>query len=242
MAVKDGTPTPAIRSRRASARLGLTLRSVLVSPRDGFRAAMKALDRRAAAGARPMAGYTPYVLAAIGGAAVAVLWLKVGAIAGTRDVARESYRWDFVVATLVLGAVVALIAQAIWGVVGTHVVRALGGSVSSGALRLVWGAASLPHVLALLVLLPLDLVIVGPDALTSERLADPLATVWSAFSLSVGLALGAWSLFLIERGVETASGLRSLRASVGVVLAIASLAVIVFATAMGLNSLAENLT
>jgi hypothetical protein len=233
---------PGIGGRRASARLGLTLRSVLLSPRDGFRAAMKALARRAAAGERPAAGYTPYVLAAIGGAAAAVLWLKVGAIAGTRDVARASYRWDFVVATLVLGAVVALIAQAMWGVVGTYVVRALGGNVQPSALRLVWGAASLPHVVALLVLLPLDLVIAGPDALTSERLADPLATVWSALSLSLGLALGAWSLFLIERGVETASGLRSLRASVGVIVAIACLAAVVGGTAFGLVSLAGTLT
>lgn len=237
----SGATTPAIGSRRASARLGLTLRSVLLSPRDGFRDAMKALDRRSAVGERPAAGYTPYVLAAIGGAAAAALWLKVGAIAGTRDVARESYRWDFVVATLVLGAAVALIAQAVWGVVGTYVVRALGGSVRPGALRLVWGAASLPHVVALLVLLPLDLVIVGPDALTSERLADPLATVWSALSLSVGLALGAWSLFLVERGVETASGLAGVRASAGVVVAIACLAAVVVGTAIGLSSLAGSL-
>ena len=64
----------------ASARLGLTLRSVLVAPRDGFQAALAAADRRARAGLRPAEGMAPVVLSAFGGAALALLWLKIGAL------------------------------------------------------------------------------------------------------------------------------------------------------------------
>src|SRR5688500_1684020 len=53
---------------RGSARLGLTLRSVLLSPHDGFAAALKSTERRSRAGRRPAEGLAPYVLAAVGGA------------------------------------------------------------------------------------------------------------------------------------------------------------------------------
>lgn len=212
----------------ASARLGMTLRSVLVAPRDGFQAALAAADRRARAGLRPAEGMAPVVLSALGGAALAFLWLKVGALLGVREVCSATYLAGYIVAAAVLGAVVALATQSLWGLVGKPFVRALRGEVTQGhELRLVWGAASFPQVLALVVLLPLDLLIVGTDSFTTAQLVDPVSTAWAAFSIALGVSALVWTLFLLTRGVGVASGLTGAKAVAGAATALLSLAIVV---------------
>ena len=94
------------------------------------------------------------------------------------------------------------------GYVGAASVRAVGGDVATRVdLRLVWGAGAFPQVFALLLLLPLDLLIVGTDTFTSERLDDPLATGWAAFSIAMAVSLTVWSVYLFVRGVERAGSI-----------------------------------
>jgi hypothetical protein len=87
----------------------------------------------------------------------------------------------------------------------------------------VWGASAFPQVFALLFLLPLDLLIVGQDTFTTTRLVDPVSTAWAAFSIALGMSALVWSLFLLYRGVGSATGLgrgRALLCAAGAVLSV----------------------
>lgn len=227
---------------RGSARLGLTLRSVLLSPHDGFAAALKGAERRARAGRRPAEGLAPYVLAAVGGAAAASLWLKVGAMSGLREVCTDRFVAVNIAATLVLGAILGLMAQTIWGLVGPATVRGLRGDTEGRSLRLVWGASEFPQVVAIALLLPLDLLIIGTDAYTTASLDDPLSTAWAAFSIAIGISLTVWSLFLFIRGIEVAGGIGFWRAAgataaaIGCWVALIVALVLVGSTAMEVRS------
>lgn len=194
-------------TKHGSARLGLTLRAVLLAPHDGFASAFRTAERRARAGRRPAEGISPYVLAAIGGAALMSLWLKVGALAGIREICSREYLGALIAAALVSGALLGVLAQFLWGAVGPSVLRAAHGQSDRGSLRLVWGASAFPQVVVLVLLLPLDLLIIGTDAYATGSLEDPLATAWAAFSIAVGISLAVWSLFLFVRGVEVAGGI-----------------------------------
>jgi hypothetical protein len=163
----------------------------------------------------------------IGGASLASLWLKVGALVGLREVCADNRVAGYLAATLVLGAVLALIAYAIWGAAGPSVARMLRGSGTSAGMRLVWGTALLPQVFALIVLLPLDLAIVGTDTFTTNSLADPLSTAWAAFSIALSVSLAVWSLFLLVRGMEVAGELSMLRAGGGAAAAALCLLLVV---------------
>jgi hypothetical protein len=189
-------------STRSSARLGLTLRSVLTNPTEGFQSAVKAADRRKRVAQRPAEGVTPYVLGALGGSAFLLLWLKLGGLAGLREASARSYRPVYLVLAVVAGSVVGLIGQLVWGFVGA---RVLSENASSSDMRLVWGAASLPLCGVVLILLPLDLLIAGPEIYTTERLDDPLATAWAAFSMAVGIVLALWAAYLLVKGVKVAA-------------------------------------
>lgn len=164
------------------------------------------------------------MLSGLGGAAVALLWLKVGALLGVREVCNASYLAGYIVASAVLGAVLALIAQSLWGLFGPPSASALGGETPQRhELRLVWGASAFPQVFPLLVLLPLDLLIVGQDTFTTTRLVDPVSTAWAAFSIALGMSALVWSLFLLFRGVGSATGLgrgRALLCAAGAVLSV----------------------
>jgi hypothetical protein len=215
------------RDARRSARLGLTLRSILLSPTSGFASALRTAERRSRAGRRPAEGWAPVVMTAIGGASLASLWLKIGALVGLREVCADDRLAGYLAATLLLGALLALIGYAVWGAAGPPVARFLRGSGSSAELRLVWGAALLPQVFALVVLLPLDLAIVGMETFTTSSLGDPLSTAWAAFSIALAVSLAVWSLFLLVRGMEVASELSMVRAGVGAVAAALCLLLVV---------------
>lgn len=213
-------------SARASARLGLTLRTVLVTPKEGFGAAFQAAERRERAGRGPAGGLAPLVLAALAGAALFLLWLKIGGLVGLRSSSSAQYRSEFLVAALVTGALLSLAAQGLWSAVGHHALRALGGQARGRDLRTVWGAAGFPLVLSLVLILPLDLLIVGPATFTTERLTDPVATAWAALSIAASLGFASWSGWLFVRGVEAAAGVRTGRALVGALIAGLCLAVV----------------
>lgn len=223
---------------QGSAHLGATLRSVLVAPNAGFQAALRSTERRAKRGTRPPEGLTPYVLAALGGSAAIVLWLKIAALAGLRDGSAAEYRISFLIATLVLGASLGVAAQFLWGLAGAPIMRAFSGEMSRPAARLVWGASFFPHVFALLLLLPIDLMVTGPSALTEARPSDSVGAGWAALSLAIGLALMVWSLALFAKGLEIASGVGLKRAVLGVVAGAACLVALGLGFRLGLVALA----
>lgn len=189
---------------RASARLGLTLRTVLVSPARGFEAAFRLADRRERTNFDPPEGTTPYVLAGLGGSATMILWLKVGGLAGVRSFAAADFRWGFLAAVLVLGALFGVLGQLLWGRVGTMVLALLHGEARGRDLRIAWGLSALPHAVGVMLLVPLDLVVVGPDTFTTERLGDPVSTAWAAFSIALASGLAGWSLYLFVQGIRGA--------------------------------------
>ena len=215
------------RRTRASARLGSLLRAIAFSPKQGFCAAAAMLDRRQRAHRYPVEGVAPYVLSAIGGAALVLLWLKTGSLLGLRHVTAAGFQWLYVGGAVLAGGLLGLVSQLAWGLVGSLVLRSLAGSVSAAELRTVWGAAALPQVLAVAVLLPLDVVIAGPAAFTTQPLGDSLSVTWAALSVVIACLLALWSLGLFLRGVEVVSGVSLLKASVGVAVACACLVVVV---------------
>ncbi|MDP9067640.1 MAG: hypothetical protein M3N53_04720 [Actinomycetota bacterium] len=201
---------------------------MLLSPRDGFRAALANAERRQRVGLRPAEGAAPLVLAAIGGVATALLWLKVGALIGAREVCNPQYLTGYIVATGLLGAILGLAGQSVWGRIAPRLLGSLHGErPDPHELRLVWGAAAFPQVFALFLLLPLDLLIVGQDTFTTTELVDPVSTAWAAFSIALGVSALVWSVFLLVRGVESSSGLTGIRAVAGAGTVLLSLALVV---------------
>ena len=225
------------RRSRASAHLGSTLRSILISPRRGFEGALAALERRASTGQRPVEGIAPYVLSAIGGASALLLWLKIGTLVGVRDITAAEFRWSFLVAALLGGAVLAVVAQGMWGAAG----RAILPEAGAAARRFLWGAAAAPQVFALVVLLPLDLLLVGSETFTATPLTDPLETGWAAMSIALSVSAAFWSGYLFYRGIQVAGDLRGVMAAAGVTLGLICAAIVTIAVAFGLRVLAGGL-
>lgn len=201
------------------AHLGATLRSVLVAPTAGFESALRAADRRERVGASPAEGIAPYLLSAAGGAMLFLLWLKVSALLGMRDGSALTYRWGFLVAAGFAGALFALAAQAVWSMVGGRLAGAVGSEAAPRNLRLVWGAALFPQMVALVLLLPFDLLIVGPSTFTNARPEDPVSAAWASLSVALGVAVTVWSLILLVKGIQAAA-----RSTLGVAFMLTALA------------------
>jgi len=191
----------------------------LLAPREGFEAAAKAAERRARAGRRPVEGLSSYVISAVGGASLAALWLKVGGLFKLREVCTAGYVGPYIAMTLVVGALLAVVAMAVWGLLGPKVVRGLRGSASGTQLRLVWGASALPQIFVLVLLLPLDLLIVGTDTFTTTPLNESLSTAWAAFSIAIAVSLGIWSVYLMFRGIDVVGGVKGRRAALATAVA-----------------------
>ena len=192
---------------------------MLVAPLAGFESAFNVAERRARVGRHPAEGFAPFVVAASGGAALLLMWLKVGGLVGLRTSASSDFRWSYLGTALVLGALMGLIGQGLWGVVGRYSAHALGGAALPRDLRTVWGASSFPQVFALVFLLPLDLIIVGPATFTTDRLMDPLARAWAALSVALAVTFAFWSGWLFIRGVQAATGLHGWRLLAGTLVA-----------------------
>lgn len=211
----------------ASARLGSTFRAILVSPQEGFSLAFSVAERNRKSGVRIPEGVSSYVLAAAGGAQLMLLWLKLGGLLNLRSVGAGDFKWSYVVVAVAGAALLSVIAQYVWGPIGRVALAPFDAPTSPLRLRLVWGAAALPQVLGLLVLLPLDLLIVGRELFTSERIADTLPAAWAAISVALSVSLAAWSLFLFYKGVRAASGAGPWKAAGGVAAAVGCLIVVV---------------
>lgn len=223
---------------RSSAHLGATLRSVLIAPNAGFRSAVRSADRKERTGESPAEGYSPYVFSALGGASAILLWLKVSALVGLRAESAAAYRWGFLLAAAVIGAVMGLAGQFLWGTIASKIPGLLGGEVKPREARLVWGASAFPQVFALILLLPIDLLVVGPSTFTSARPSDSVGSAWAALSIALGIALGAWSLLIFVKGVEVVAGSRTARSLSGVAVAVLCLAAIVVGFRFGVVALA----
>jgi hypothetical protein len=167
-----------------------------------------------------------------------LLWLKLGGLLELRSADSADFRWAYVAGAIVSGAVLGVLGQLLWGAIGGATARHLGGDARARDLRLVWGAAALPQVIALAFLLPLDLVIVGRETFTTDRLGDPVDTAWAALSIAAALSLAAWSLWIFVRGVQVASGIGTIRAIAGTIAATLCLAVVIGSAAIGAAALA----
>jgi hypothetical protein len=173
-------------------------------------------------------------MAFVGGASLSLLWLKIGALAGLREVCDASLIPGYVVASGAIGGILMLIAQALWGAIGPRTARVLHSDEStSPSARVVWGLACVPLVVSLAILLPLDLLIVGSDTFTTDRLADPLATSWAAFSIAAWTSAALWSVYLLMRGFQVQTKLSSGRAWLGAISSCLCLALVVSALVVG---------
>lgn len=197
---------------------------MLLDPSTGFEGIFATIERRARGDIRVPEGISPYLLTALGGVSAMIIWLKVGAMLGFREVAAAQFRWSYVVVAIVAGAVIALVAQVLWGYVAASGARVLGRECAPRELRVVWGASAFPQIAALLFLLPLDLSIVGSATFTSERLTDPVATGWAALSIALSISLAVWSAFIFLRGIQVAMRIAWPKAVTAVVVAAACLA------------------
>jgi hypothetical protein len=213
----------------ASAQLGGTLRSILLSPEAGFGAAFASADKRQRFGARVPEGAAPFVMGACGGAALMFLWLKVGGLLGLRSMAPADFRWTYVIVAGFGGAMLAFFAQSVWGSIGRIVLGRLDAPTTPARMRIAWGASALPQVFALIVLFPLDVAITGRMLFTGERITATFPAVWAALSVALSVSLAAWSVYLFWRGVQTASGATPAHTSIAVLAAAGCLVVVVAA-------------
>ena len=201
---------------------------MLLTPRAGFDSVFDTGARRARDGVRLAEGAAPYVLSALGGVSLMVFWLKAGSLLGVRQVAGDEFQWSYLIAAALGGALLSMAAQLLWGWWGSLVTRAMGSVAPARELRVVWGASAFPQVIALVLLIPLDLLIVGPATFTSERIEDPLSTGWAALSIALSASLAVWSAFIFVRGVQVSSSLGIARSLVVAIVAAGSIALVVF--------------
>ena len=163
-------------------------------------------------------------------------WLKIGGLLGGRDVDPTQFGSAELVFALTTGAALAMLGQAVFGVVAPLVARAFGGALAGRDTRVVWGASAFPQVFTVLVLLPLDLIIVGPEIFATTKPGDSLATGWAAISLALGLLITVWSLSLFVRGMQVVAHLDLVHAIGAVVVAGACLSLVIVAGSLILLS------
>jgi hypothetical protein len=221
---------------RSSATLGRRLRSVLATPGPGFEAIVSAARRRQRAGESLPEGLSPYVLAVVGGASLMIVWLKLGGLLGGREVDPTEFGYSELFFALVTGAVLALLGQAVYGVVAPLAARLLGATLAPRDARIVWGVAAFPQVFTLFVLLPLDLLIVGPEIFATTRPGDSVATGWAAISVALCLLMAVWSLGLFVRGMQVVAKLNLLRAPAMVAVSASCLSLVIVAGSLILLS------
>ena len=203
---------------RSHHHLGRSLRTILFAPKEGF----------AGIAGRSIGGRASYFFTFFGGAALALLWLKIGALIGVREFCEPRYLGGYVAAAAAMGGLLALPVASLWSLGGSSLGPVLHGEKpSTGTMRFVWGAAAFPSIVAMAVLLPLDLLVVGPETFTTEELREPLSTAWAAFSLALGVSALGWGLWILLRGYAAATEVPTRRALVGVALALAVVAVVI---------------
>lgn len=189
--------------RSSSSHLGGRLRAVLLSPRTGFRGAMRN-GGTAAISHSPVAAF----MVLLGGMTTMALWLKLTGLVQIADRPMSETEWGTVLPALGLGGILAVVAYIAWSRLAS---RFLGGSergLSTDRLRVAWSFSDFPLAAYASLILPLDLLIVGPEIFSTDRLDGTFAMVWSALSVALLVSAAAWSVYLFVRGVEVAAGHR----------------------------------
>ncbi|HEX2196296.1 MAG TPA: hypothetical protein VHJ76_05155 [Actinomycetota bacterium] len=220
----------AVSTRQGSARLGATVRGVLVSPASAFVPALKRVEASAE-------GTSTFVLAALGGAAAMLLWLKVRALVGFRAVAPSDFHWGYFVTSLLFAAIVGVLAQLAWSFAAPRAGGPDAGSPRS--FRAVWALSAFPQLPVLLLLLPLDLLFVGDKAFTATDGGDTVALAWMALSTALAVSLAAWSLYVFVRGTHVATRAPAPQSAGVAALSLVSVAVVVAVFAAVLIALRE---
>ena len=138
-----------------------------------------------------------------------ILWLKITSLTQLTDerpVDRTTL--GFVLFAALTGAIFGIGAYIAWGRLGPVIAKRLGGQTSPAHLRMVWAFADFPLAAYVAIFLPLDLILVGPEMFSQDRLQGSFEMVWAAMSVALGLSAAAWTTFLLWRGIEGATGLR----------------------------------
>ena len=221
------------RTSHGPARLGATVRGVLVSPGSTFVPALKRAETSEE-------GTSTYVLAALGGAAAMLLWLKVRALVGFRALSPSDFSWGYFGSSLVFAGVVAVLAQIAWGFLGPAAGGADSGSPRS--FRAVWALSAFPQIPALLVLAPIDLLLVGKNAFTATDSGDSVALAWLALSTAGAVSLAVWSAYVFAKGTHVATRATPMRTSGVVAAGFVCVVAVVALLAGGLVALREVLS
>jgi hypothetical protein len=158
------------------------------------------------------------------GASLWLLWQKINGLLQLRE-SGCPFRWHYLIGVVVIGALLGMLCEVLWARVATFASRRMGGQGTPSRFRIVWGAASVPHMTALLFLLPLDLLFVGTDAYRAVETEATGGAVWRALSVAFSLALVAWSLWLLFRGSQAIGKVSAGNAAWLTGLAVVSLAI-----------------
>lgn len=213
-----------------SAHFGATVRGVLLSPATGFVPALRRVEASAE-------GMSTYLLGGLGGASVLLLWLKVSGLFGIREFAARDFSWGIFVTWLVLAGLMGAAAQAVWSFAAS---RAGGADAASPrSFRAVWAFSAFPHLPALLLLLPLDVLFVGGRVFTTEAIGDSVSTAWVALSTAASVSLGLWAAYVFARGTHAATRATPARTAAVAALAIAVTGILVLLLRTGLVALKE---
>lgn len=197
MSTVRSKPQPVRSKRSPSSDLGGRLRSVLVSPRTGFRSAMRG-DVATRAARSPMTAF----VVLLAGTSMMALWLKLSSLAQLIDRPRSTTTWSTVLPALVLGGALGIAAYLLW----SRFAPRLAAKATADRLRLAWSFADFPLAVYAAVILPLDLLLVGPEIFSSQRLDGSFAMMWGALSVALLLSVTGWSTYLFVRGLQAAAG------------------------------------
>jgi hypothetical protein len=145
------------------------------------------------------------------GVATMALWLKITGITQLAERTRDEATWGSVSAAVLVGAVFGALGYLLWGWIGSKLLASGEARASRDRLRLVWAFSVFPLAAYALAFVPLDLLLVGPEIFSTDRLDGSFAMVWAALSVAIGVSAAAWSVYLFWRGVEVVTGERGRR-------------------------------
>jgi hypothetical protein len=146
------------------------------------------------------------LLVVLGGSSLLLLWVKVTALTIADRPAADA-TWGATGAAILIGALCGAGGYLLWGKFAPRVSERLGGPTSKSSLRVAWSFADFPLAAYLVVFLPLDLLIVGPEIFASDRLDGTGLMIWAAISVALGVSALVWMIYLAWRGIEAATGL-----------------------------------
>lgn len=134
--------------------------------------------------------------------------LKVTGLVGLVDRPAEDTTWGAMLPALLLGGLIGVIDYSLWGRFAPRLARRLGGETDRNKVRLIRAFGDFPLAAYVAVVLPLDLLIVGPEVFSTTRIEGSFPMVWAALSVALALSATAWTIFLMHRGIEAACRVR----------------------------------